>query len=402
MAGSNVDRSNPLSLISPARLTELASTLVAIPSVTGHEHALSDWMAAHLAGLGLAGVQRLPVEEAGDTVIGWIDGPADGPALLLCFHMDTFGVFDGWQTEPFTPTLEGNRLIGLGAHDMKGGAACVLGAVESLLQSSVQLAGRVYVAGTTDEENWSRGAHALIRSGLLKNCIGCLIPEPSNAGTLTVGARGRHVFHLRFHGKTVHAAYGGGVNAAVDAGRVAGLLGESDVFNLGFNEEYAIGGSVCVIGLHSGGTLILMPEVADLYVDRHILPGQGIELAAAQLHDLVARAAIRGHYTLAWDERPTPAPAPYIVAADHPLVQTVRRVLADETGAEIRLVLARSVADTNHFAVHGGIPTLICGPQGGNTCEANEYLLVDSLPTVARTYVRTVLDLLGSAERTGR
>jgi acetylornithine deacetylase/succinyl-diaminopimelate desuccinylase-like protein len=52
------------------------------------------------------------------------------------------------------------------------------------------------------------------------------------------------------------------------------------------------------------------------------------------------------------------------------------------------------VADTNHFTVHGGVPTLIYGPQGGNTCEANEYVLVDSLPGVTRVYVQSVLDLL--------
>jgi len=62
----------------------------------------------------------------------------------------------------------------------------------------------------------------------------------------------------------------------------------------------------------------------------------------------------------------------------------------------VGLILGRSVADTNHFAVHGGVPTIICGPSGGNTCEANEYVELSSLPAIARTYVRSVLDLLGS------
>jgi acetylornithine deacetylase/succinyl-diaminopimelate desuccinylase-like protein len=74
----------------------------------------------------------------------------------------------------------------------------------------------------------------------------------------------------------------------------------------------------------------------------------------------------------------------------------VRKHLASEQGREVRLVLGRSVADTSHFAVHGGVPTLICGPQGGNTCEANEYVDVDSLLPVARTLVRSAIDLLGA------
>ena len=109
---------------------------------------------------------------------------------------------------------------------------------------------------------------------------------------------------------------------------------------------------------------------------------------------IVEASGIRGQYTLTWDERPTPAPEPYVVPIDSRLVQSVSTHLAAEQQCEIRHVLARSVADTNHLAVHGGVPTLICGPQGGNTCEANEYVAVSSLSAIAQTYVNVALDLL--------
>ncbi|HIH88382.1 TPA: hypothetical protein HA344_04125, partial [Candidatus Bathyarchaeota archaeon] len=64
-------------------------------------------------------------------------------------------------------------------------------------------------------------------------------------------------------------------------------------------------------------------------------------------------------------------------------------------GWRVKHVLARSVADTNHIAGHGGVPTLICGPTGGNTCEANEWVDVESLLPTARVLTRSVLDLLG-------
>ena len=57
--------------------------------------------------------------------------------------------------------------------------------------------------------------------------------------------------------------------------------------------------------------------------------------------------------------------------------------------------LAMSVADTNHIAVHGGVPTIIMGPTGGNTCEANEWVDKDSLPQVSRAILGTVFDLIG-------
>jgi acetylornithine deacetylase/succinyl-diaminopimelate desuccinylase-like protein len=383
---------SPLEFVNQDRIVQLAETLVSISSVTNQEHEISDWAYEHFRSLGLAGVRRFPVEDSGDSVLGWVDGPADGPALMFNFHLDTFPVCDGWVTDPLTPHLKDGRLYGLGAHDMKGGGACVLAAVEAILQSGIELGGRLIVSGTTDEENWSRGAHALINSGLLAGCQGCLIPEPAAPATLTVGARGRHVYHLLFRGKTAHAAYDEGINAVADAAKVIANL---EGIDLGYNEEFDVKGSLCVIGFHGGGTLILVPEEAHVHVDRHILPGQSPEEAAAQIEEIIQNTAIESTCNLTWDERPTPAPAPYLVPADSRLVQVVKLNMERELGLPARLWLQRSVADTNHFAVHGGIPTLVWGPQGGNTCQANEYVEVDSMPTVTRTYVQTALDLLG-------
>ena len=68
--------------------------------------------------------------------------------------------------------------------------------------------------------------------------------------------------------------------------------------------------------------------------------------------------------------------------------------LATEYQMPIRHVLGRSVADTSHFAFHGHVPTLICGPQGGNTCEANEWLELDSLLPTSRAMLRATLQML--------
>ncbi len=386
---------DPLALITEERVVDLTKTLVAIPSITGQENELADWMYGFFQSLDLSNVQRLAVPESGDSVIGWLEGSSDGPTMMLNFHLDTFDIFAGWETDPFKPMVENGRLYGLGAHDMKGGAACVLAAVEALVKSGAEFNGRLLIAATSDEENWSRGAHALIQTGLLHNCQYCLVPEPSAPATITVGQRGRHVFQLTFYGKTVHAAYGGGINAVADAAKVVAHLSDPATIDLGFNEEFGMTGSFCVIGMEGGGTLILVPEVAQVYIDRHILPDQTVEAAAAQIRAAVAQAEIMSSYELMWDKRPSPAPPPFLVPTDSHFVQTVKTNLTRETQSDIRFILGRSVADTNHFAVHGGVPTLILGPQGGNTCEANEYVETASLSLITRTYVRTVLDLLG-------
>lgn len=382
--------------IDEGRLLSLAQEMIAIKSITGQEHAMADWIAATFEKMGMDEIERIPVDGAGDTIVGVIDRSSDpeGPSMLLNFHLDTFPVCEGWETNPFDPFVKGNRLYGLGAHDMKGGAAALLGAVEALLDDEVGFDGRLVVAATSDEENWSRGAHALIQSGWIDGCEYCLIPEPSASGTLTIGARGRHVYRLVFHGKTVHSAYSGGINAVVDAARAVLEL-EKIENEMGYSYEFDMRGTQSIIGVKGGGTLVLVPETTEVFIDRFLLPGQTAEWAADQIVAAVERAGIEGTYELFWDERPTPAPLPYVVPPNSRFVETVTSILEQETGQMIRHTIARSVADTNHIAGHGGVPTMICGPTGGNTCEANEYVNIDSLLPTARVYARSVLALLG-------
>lgn len=141
-----------MELVNEERLVELTRTLVEIPSETGNEKAIGDWLVKYFQELGVTSITRLPVEEAGDTIVGVLEGKKDGPTMMLNIHIDTFDAFKGWVTNPFKVVETDDRLIGLGAHDMKGGAACALAALEAIVKSGTKLGGRLIVSGTSDEE----------------------------------------------------------------------------------------------------------------------------------------------------------------------------------------------------------------------------------------------------------
>jgi acetylornithine deacetylase/succinyl-diaminopimelate desuccinylase-like protein len=376
----------------------LTQTLVEIPSVTGQEQPLADWLFDYLKSLGLDDVKRLPVEDAGDTIVGWLEGPETGPEMMLIFHLDTFDVCDGWDTDPFKTVRDGNRLFGLGIHDMKGGGACILGALEAIVQSRAQLGGRLYIVATTDEENWSRGAHEVIKSELLKGCSCGLNPEPTARGEVRIGQRGRHVFHLTLKGKTIQASYDhdDGINAVVDAAKLATALDRIPRDELGVNEAYNITGNLAITSIQGGSTMILIPERAHVYLDRHTIPGQTAESEAELLRKIIEQSKIKSTVQIEWDDRPTPAPTAYLVAEDAQIVREIGRQIQAELNEPPTYVIGRSVNDASHFTVYGGIPTLLYGPQGGNTCKANEYLEVDSLVPTTRIYLNTVLNILGA------
>ena len=78
---------------------------------------------------------------------------------MFCGHLDTVGV-EG-MIDPFAPRVEGGRLYGRGAQDMKGGVAAMIAAAGRARRAWTR--GRLIVAAVVDEEHMSLGAEALVR-----------------------------------------------------------------------------------------------------------------------------------------------------------------------------------------------------------------------------------------------
>src|SRR5439155_16360188 len=87
-------------------------------------------------------------------------GTGGGRTLLLCGHLDTVNV-EG-MTDAHVPRIEGDRLYGRGAYDMKAGVAAALIACREA--SKLGLAGDVVVAAVADEEHASLGVQEALRA----------------------------------------------------------------------------------------------------------------------------------------------------------------------------------------------------------------------------------------------
>src|SRR5712691_4026861 len=97
-------------------LARLLETLVNIPSETGAETAIADWVEARLARLAVG--ERL---RSGNAVV-W-RGPRQGrPLLALAGHLDTVPANGN-----ATARIQDGRLFGLGSSDMKSGDVVMLG-----------------------------------------------------------------------------------------------------------------------------------------------------------------------------------------------------------------------------------------------------------------------------------
>ena len=142
-------------------------------------------------------------DEEGKALIAEIPGDSRAPVLLLG-HMDTVFPVGEAARRPFT--VEGNRVTGPGALDMKGGVAVMLSALKAL--HSAGFSGRpLKVILVSDEEIAHNGSNATVMlQREARGCAACFNCETGyEDDSLVIGRKGGVVFKAAVHGIAAHA-----------------------------------------------------------------------------------------------------------------------------------------------------------------------------------------------------
>ncbi|WP_416832963.1 MAG: succinyl-diaminopimelate desuccinylase [Erythrobacter sp.] len=196
---------------------DYAKRLIAAPSVTPATGTVFDELEAMLAPLGFdihrfrrgdgeEGSDEAPVEN----LFAIRRGPEGSKHFAFAGHLDVVPPGEGWHTDPFEPTIEGELLYGRGAVDMKSAIACMVAAVADVPQD----AGTISFIITGDEEGPAlHGTRALIdymnAQGIRPDL--CLVGEPTSVNRLgdmmKIGRRGSVNIWLTVDGTQGHVAY---------------------------------------------------------------------------------------------------------------------------------------------------------------------------------------------------
>ncbi|ALI99638.1 M20 family metallo-hydrolase [Rufibacter tibetensis] len=136
------------------------------------------------------------------------------PTVLLNSHHDTVKPHPSWAFDPFTPTVQDGKLIGLGSNDAGG---CLVSLIATFLHfyDREDLTYNLVVAATAEEEISGRNGIELVypELGELEFAI---VGEPTQMH-LAVAEKGLMVLDCIAHGQGGHAAREEGVNAIYEA-----------------------------------------------------------------------------------------------------------------------------------------------------------------------------------------
>ena len=217
-----------------SELLDLARGLVDIPSVTGSEAAVSDWLAGRLRARGYT-VERVETEPGRPNLFATTHAP---PRVVFSTHLDT--------VPPHMPArVADGFLYGRGACDAKGIAAAQIMAAERLRAAGEPRIGLLFVV---DEETGGGGAKTMNRHLLAAQCRYLINGEPTE-NRLIRGCKGSLRVRLRTQGPGGHSAYPEAAPSAIHA--LIGVL--SDIAAAKWPSDELLGPTTCNVGLITGG-----------------------------------------------------------------------------------------------------------------------------------------------------
>ena len=287
-------------------------------------------------------------------------GGDDVPLVVFHGHLD---VVPG-RSEQFTPVIDGDRLVGRGAYDMKGGLAAMLCAASDLADDPSARIRLVIVSDEEAEELDERATDVLVPEGRV-DCDFAITGEPTDLH-VGVEAKGVLLLDLEVGGRSAHGATPWlGENAALRGVDVFRAI-ESLPFARASSETFDRP-SINLGRISAGDAPNRVPDSCRLSVDIRYLPGQDPEQIKAAVE------AIDGAEILRSFERP-----PAWVSKSDPFVVALRESAARAVGGEALSVGRDGASDAIAF-LQAGIPAVEFGPVGGGHHGPDEWVSVESL-----------------------
>lgn len=388
----------------------LLSELVRIPSVTGDEGAVQDFIASEFERRGFA-VERCVASaeeiapyrdhvgapenlDGRPSIVATRFGRGGGRSLLLNAHVDTVenGDPDTWTRHPLSGEVVGDFLYGRGSCDMKGGLATHIAALDALESLGVELGGDVTVAATVGEEDGGVGALAAILAGYRADAA--LITEPTRLA-LVPAQGGALVFRLTILGKSTHAATRDeGVSAFEKFLPIFEALKELEKernveLRHPLFDDLENKAPINVGVVRTGNWPVTVPESLSAEIRVGLVPGEDLESSYAMVRNLVSAVAERDPWLrehppkLEWIGGQT---MPSEVPVDAPICEALAAAHRQATGSAPEVRGVTFGADMRLFDHFGRMPCVMYGAGDVSLAHGpDECMDINELLTATKT-----------------
>ncbi|HLG16030.1 MAG TPA: M20/M25/M40 family metallo-hydrolase [Blastocatellia bacterium] len=223
-------------------ILELTRRLINIPSISGDEKDVAEFLAEYLSDAGFD-VQLQDAAEHRPNVYA----RRGEPEVVLSTHTDTVPPYFGFREDD-------EFIYGRGACDTKGIIAAMLKAAEALVEAKVSEFGLLFLVG---EEAGSVGARV---ANAMPNRARYLINGEPTESKLALGSKGALRVIIRVEGRAAHSAYPEMGDSAVD--KLIDIL--TDLRRVRLPRDETLGEATMNIGVINGGVAAnVIPPTAE-------------------------------------------------------------------------------------------------------------------------------------------
>ncbi len=405
-----------LAAVDEDELVEMVKDLINIPSLTGREAGVSDYLASRFGDLGLKVTQQ-EVETGRNNVIGtWRGGDAD-ESLMFLGHMDHapgIGI-------PEAKWVDDEWIAGIGSSNMKSAFAAYYMATKMLMTAGFEPKGDIHLAGVVGEiegapigdhqgancRGGGYGARYLASHGYIPDFV--LNGEPT--GLRVQIANGGYIFlRLTTRGVTQHASYRQfGVDAIEKMESVLPRVREWEAeYQAKFKHDLVV--PRVNIGAIEGGVPNnpqLVANFCHAYMDVMLVPGTNVLEVKHEIQALV-RSLNEADSDLGLDMEIYMTSRGYEVPYDARVPATARRAhrLVTDADPDEPEPERFGVSSDNWIFTEFGAEGITYGPAGKSRVLPGEYAAYDpeygevvnvsDLVTCSKVYALTVLELMRS------
>lgn len=365
-------------------LISLFLELARIPSPSGHERQVIDFIATRLRGLGLEVAESPPIEDhpaAAGNLYCYLPGNAPGIPIMLSAHTDTVVIDADVLPRPLLDDgiiRSGSRAV-LGADD-KAAVAAIVYTMEMVTKKKIPHAG-IELLLTVGEESGLRGAKAASLEGIKARCGFCF-DSTGPVGGMVVKSPSQKTITANFIGKSAHAGVAPerGRSAIVAAARAVAEM------KLGRIDEE----TTANIGIINGGKAVnVIPDRCHISGEARSHNQDKLEKQITSMLDAISFAATVAEVDV---EVSTVDEFRGFDLTEGNLSYDLAKRALKEIGIEPVPITTGGGSDVNVFNLKG-LPCVNLSVGMENVHTPDEYISVDSLQAVHRL----LLALIGQA-----
>ena len=334
-------------------------------------------------------------------LVGVLKGTGGGRSLILNGHIDTVPVGDlsKWHHDPFGGEIVDEKIYGRGAVDMKGGVAAMICATETLKALDIRLTGDLMIQTVVNEEHAGGGALGLVAEGYKADAAIVTEPAGFGANVLLNGSGGGVYWEVIVKGKEAHANSRWkddtpfGISANEKAALVvSNLIKMESQIN---KEKYLM--SLCVGKLHGGTYATATAPECVINGVAYFSPYLGTgEAGIVKVKNLLKEAV------LSVDDPWLKANPPtikfqhyddaYVLDAGKTAIQdAVASAIIDAIDKKPVYSMLGGGCDARHLGNQAGIPTVVYGPGDCAVAHsADEYVGIDDFINSIKVLAMTV------------